>query len=284
MVQASPLPAPTYALGHAGTELSRLIDQARFFGDLTAQVLRSAGLGEGMRVLDVGCGAGDVSFLAAGMVGPTGTVVGVDRSPAAVALATRRAIDAGLTNVHFLTADVADLTLDEPVDALVGRLVLMYFADPAVMLRRLAGFLKPGGVVAFHEMDLTGATSEPPCPLFTTAVQRIRQTLDRAGADSRTGLKLGRIFAEAGLPAPHLILGARVERGPDSPVYEQIAQITHTLLPLMERTGIATAGEVAIETLAARLRDEAVALDATLVSPSLIGAWTRHGRPGRLPA
>ena len=55
----------TYILGHDADELDRLIAQARFFGDLTEEVLRRAGVGPGMRVLDLGCGTGDVSFLAA---------------------------------------------------------------------------------------------------------------------------------------------------------------------------------------------------------------------------
>jgi hypothetical protein len=190
-------------------------------------------------------------------------------------VATRRATEAGLTNVRFLTQDVADLRLDAPVDALVGRLVLMYFADPAVMLRRLLAWLQPGGIVAFQELDIDGAKSEPRCPVFETAVRRIRETFIRAGSDPRTGLKLGRMFQEAGLPAPQMILGARVETGPDSPIYDQVAQVTRSLLALMERTGIATADEIGIDSLADRVREEALALNATLVSPALVGAWTR---------
>jgi SAM-dependent methyltransferase len=91
-----------YILGHDRDELDRLIYQARFFGDLTEEVLRRAGVGPGMTVLDVGCGTGDVSFLAARLVGPTGTVVGVDRSAEAVAVAERRAREAGLGNVSFV--------------------------------------------------------------------------------------------------------------------------------------------------------------------------------------
>jgi SAM-dependent methyltransferase len=109
---------PDYVLGHSEDELKRLIDQARFFGDLTAQVLHLAGLGPGMRVLDVGCGAGDVSFLAASIVGPQGVVIGVDKSPEAVSLAAQRAAGAGLTNVHFLTQDLVDLMLISP--SLIG--------------------------------------------------------------------------------------------------------------------------------------------------------------------
>ena len=56
--------------------------------------------------------------------------------------------------------------------------------------------------------------------------------------------------------------------------YEQVAQITRTLLPLMEKSGVATAEAVAIDTMADRLREEAITRRATLVAPSLIGAWT----------
>jgi len=159
---------------------------------------------------------------------------------------------------------------------LFGRLVLQYFADPALVLRRLATLVKPGGLVAFQESDMKdGVYSEPVCPVYETATQRIAQTFTRIGADPRTGSKLAQIFEEAGLPTPQMILHARVEHGSDSPIYDLAAQITRVMLPLMQRTGVATAQEVGVETLAERIRAEAVALDATLVTPPFIGAWTR---------
>ncbi|HET9913113.1 MAG TPA: class I SAM-dependent methyltransferase [Anaerolineales bacterium] len=264
-----------YILGHTDTELDRLIKQSQFYGDLTTNVLHLAGLKPGMQALDIGCGAGDVSFLAAKLVGPEGKVVGVDKSPEALALAARRASSARLMNVQFMNFDLLELSLAEPVDALIGRLVLMYFPDPAAMLRRLLNFVKPGGIVAFQEMDMDASKSEPACELFETSLWRIKQTFTRADVDIRTSLRLGRIFEEAGLPAPQMIGGTRVESGPDSPAYEQVTEITRTLLPLMERTGVATAEEVGIETLAARLREETVTRNATLVSPAMIGAWAQ---------
>jgi len=270
--------ANSYVLGHSSEELDRLIAQGRFFGDLTEHFLRQAGIRDGMRVLDLGCGAGDVAFLAARLVGPAGAVLGIDPSAESIAAASRRAETAGLSNVAFAVSDAAKFTTDTPVDALIGRLVLMYFPDPAAALRHLAAFVKPHGIVAFQEFDLDGVTTEPPCPLIELAVDRVRQTFVRVGAEIRMGLKLGRVIEDAGLPTPEMLLAARIERGSDAMAYRQIAEITRTLLPAMEKTGVATAEAVGIDTLASRLREEAVALKATLVSPPLIGAWTR--KPG----
>src|SRR5437879_13631872 len=92
----------SYALGHSEQELERLAHQAQAFAPFTRQLFEQAGIGPGMRLLDVGCGAGDVSFLASEFVGPNGEVVGVDREVAAVAWAVARVQDEGIKNVKFL--------------------------------------------------------------------------------------------------------------------------------------------------------------------------------------
>ncbi len=266
----------TYMLGHTNHELDRLISQGQFLGDLSRHFLQLAGLQPGMRVLDVGCGAGDVSFLAAAIVGASGSVLGIDRAADAVAIASKRAAAAGLANLRFETADVASVAPDLPFDAIVGRLVLMYFPDPAAVVRSLVRAVAPGGLVTFHEFDFDGVRCEPRCPLFDTVMEWMRQTFSRGGAEIRMGAKLGRTFEDAGLPTPQMRLESRVERGPDSPVYDQIAGVMRTILPLVERTGVATLAELDIDTLAERLRHEAVALRATLVSPPLVAAWSRR--------
>jgi len=272
---ATPSPDPGYALGDSAGELERLVAQGRFVGDLTAHVFQLAGISRGLRVLDIGCGAGDVSFLTARLVGPEGLVIGVDRSPQAVAVAEQRAAQARVSNVRFLVSDLSQLTLDGPVDAIVGRLVLMYFTNPAEILRRLLSFVKPGGLVVFQEIDGASIAAEPMCEEFWTAGQRISEVFRRAGVDTRTGVKLPAIFREAGLPAPSTLQMARVEHGPDAEGYAWLEQLTRTLLPLMEQFGVATAGDVNVDSLAARIREEVVAKNATIVLPPFIGAWSR---------
>src|SRR5262245_57868458 len=204
-----------YVLGHQDNECRRLIEQSRYLGDLTKDVLQRAGLMPGMRVLDVGCGAGDVSFLAASFVGPTGSVTGIDRSPEAVALARKRAADAGLANVTFRVCDLEDFALDSKVDALIGRLVLLYMKNPAGCLRRWTSYVETGGIVVFHEMVMTALRSMPPVPLYDNACARIVETFRRSGADLEMGMKLYATFIAAGLPSPQMILGGRVGGGPD---------------------------------------------------------------------
>ena len=264
-----------YVLGHDNQELARLIKQAAFYGDFTKQMFHAAGLSRGMSVLDVGCGAGDVSFLAASLVGPSGRVLGVDKSPEAIAAATARAGSAGLSNVRFMAADIERLTIDEPVDAVVGRLVLLYVPDPSQVLARFAALVKAGGILAFQEMDMPAANSLPHCPLVADTLAKLCETFRRVGADPRLGLKLGPLFERAGLPTPQMVSGARVDRGPENQIAVQLSDVIRTLLPAMERTGVATAEEIGIDTLVTRLRDEAVSLDATVTSPPLIGAWVR---------
>jgi len=266
---------PLYVLWHSERELERLISQSRFYGELTEEVLRRAGIGPGMRVVDVGCGAGDVSLLLASLVGATGSVIGVDRSAESVQAAQERVAGAQLPHVMFRHCDLADLMLDTPVDAVVGRFVLLYLADPASTLERLRRLVRPGGLVVFQEMDMTGARSAPLVPLYETAIQWIIETCRRGGVEVDMGSRLFATFRRAGLPAPELVLRGRIEGTPDSPAYAYIADILRSLLPMAERLGVFTAADVQIDTLAERIRAEVLRADAVVVLPSLVGAWTR---------
>jgi ubiquinone/menaquinone biosynthesis C-methylase UbiE len=113
-----------------------------------------------MRVLDVGCGSGDVAFLAADLVGPSGEVIGADRATAAVNRARARAQARDLGNARFLEGDPTELRFDGLFNAVVGRLVRMYYADPVDAVRKLAEHLLDGGLMVFQEFDLRTAV---PC-------------------------------------------------------------------------------------------------------------------------
>jgi cyclopropane fatty-acyl-phospholipid synthase-like methyltransferase len=70
-----------YALGYTDEERQRLIEQGELVGHFTMRLLQESGIASGMRVLDVGCGIGAVSILTAAVIGPQGSVIGVDADP-----------------------------------------------------------------------------------------------------------------------------------------------------------------------------------------------------------
>src|SRR5690242_11241094 len=119
-----------YPLRRSEEELRRLTLQDELLHESTVSLFERAGIGEGMRVVDVGSGAGDVAITVARIVGPAGSVTGVELDPPSAALAQRRTEEAGLGNVRVLTGDVAEVDLPGPFDAAVGRLVLMHLLDP----------------------------------------------------------------------------------------------------------------------------------------------------------
>jgi hypothetical protein len=117
--------------------------------------------------------------------------------------------------------------------------------------------------------------AEPPCTLTTECRRWIHETFLQAGVDIDMGLKLFATFRRAGLPGPEMLLGSRVEGGPDSPAYGLLAQTLRSLLPMIERYGIASAEEVMVDSFADRLRAQVTSAGAILAGPFLVGAWTR---------
>jgi ubiquinone/menaquinone biosynthesis C-methylase UbiE len=268
-----------YILGHSAQELERLISQAQRYEPFTERFFRDAGIMTGMRVLDVGCGAGDVSFLAARLVGDTGQVVGVDRAPEAVATANRRTMELEIPNTCFVVGDAGATAFKEffhePFDAAVGRLVLEFSPDPSALLRNVAAHVRPGGVIAFQEVDWSGDRALPTVPTFSRCLRWGVQALQHSGADPYVGLKLWAIFTAAGVSAPTLSLQANIGAGPDHPVYAAFAELMRTLLPSIVALRVATADEVDVDTLSSRISAEAVAAGATIVWLSVIGAASR---------
>ncbi|MFN8678668.1 MAG: class I SAM-dependent methyltransferase [Thermomicrobiales bacterium] len=264
-----------YALGSSAHEHERLQRQADIFRPATTQLLRNAGLAPGMRVLDVGCGVGDVSLIAADLVAPGGEVVAVDRDPAVLERARARCAALGAAGITWVQADLHDAPDLGTFDAVVGRLVLMYAGDPVAMLRDLARRVRPGGIVAFQEIDLTSPMSLPDGPLYRQMFQWMVAAFHAAGADPQMGLKLYATFRAAGLPSPELETTRLLGGGPDFCAYAQGTMVLRSLLPVIVARGIATADEIDIDTLEERVRAEAVAGGGVISMPMHVGARTR---------
>lgn len=264
-----------YTMGRSETETRRLIEQSQLYDGVTRRFLNTAGIEKGMKVLDIGSGAGDVALTLAEFVGNDGAVVGVDVNAEILETARSRAETAGITNVEFIAGDARTLDLPDDFDAIVGRLVLMYMADPGDALKQLATRLRPGGIVAFQEIELTfyRALAHPDTPLVNKLTAGAIAVFEQSGAHIGMGLHLYRAFVDAGLPEPTLHFETPMGGPAAWPGYEFLANSIRSILPLMEKYGIATAEEVEVDTLAERLRAEVVAAKRPLLLPPHITAY-----------
>jgi ubiquinone/menaquinone biosynthesis C-methylase UbiE len=262
-----------YVLGHNDVEVQRLLLQGQLYNDYTEHALLLAGLRPGMQVLDVGSGPGDVSLIAARLVGPTGTVLGVDAAPEMVELARTRAAEQGLSAAHFKQAAIDTIALDEPVDAIIGRLILMHLRDPAATLRHLSSFVRPGGVIAFSENDITGARSIPDMPLFRQVTAGIIGAFEAMGLSPRFGTILHTIFQDAGLGAPQLTLSTPIGTAADTDVLTYAAEVWRLVYPIAQHLGFAIDELGDIDNFVPRFRQEALAVNAIITMPPIVTAW-----------
>jgi SAM-dependent methyltransferase len=262
-----------YALGNTDAEHARLMRQAEWLAPHTARLFREAGIGTGHRVVDLGCGVGDVSLIAAQLVGPSGAVIGVERDPRSVERARARMRDRGLNQVRILQSDVGKVAIDQPFDAAVGRYILMFLADPSAVLRSTARLVRPGGVAAFQEPDWTSFLEEVAAmPLWSAAADLLVTTLQRCGTNTDMGNALPRVFREADLPAPTL----RTDRliGAESWLPDCLCSMRDTMAGL----GLSLEPLGELDTLCARLSSEVSAFKKSTPLPSIVSAWSRVAR------
>lgn len=244
--------------------------------DFTRSLLLEAGIGPGMRVLDVGCGSGDVSFEVARLVGDTGEVIGIDQNDRALETARSQAKDLGLAQVVFASADVTAVP-DElgSFDAIVGRRVLMYLPDPAMAVAALAAKLSPGGTMAFHEHDMSPPPNAHPLPVHDLAMRWVRETVLTEGAEPAMGFRLHDVLAGAGLSVCGVRVAANVQTASRPYPLEE-------LVSTMRRRMVAAkvASDEEIDHLSAQLAAERT--KGTWLADLMFGAWAMKppGGPG----
>ena len=101
----------------------------------------------GDTVLDAGCGFGDTAIQLAGLVGPSGSVLGVDCCDGFLDYGRRDAKAAGLTNVNFLEADVQTYPFQPVYDFCFSRFGTQFFENPVAGLRNMRKSLRPDGTM-----------------------------------------------------------------------------------------------------------------------------------------
>ena len=267
----------TYTLGRTSHETTRLIEQSRIYGESTRFLCERAGIDQGMRVLEIGSGAGDVAFIIANLVGASGQVIGVDINPSILETARQRANQANLKNVEFIAGDVRSLTFDEKFDAIVGRFVLMYMAEPKNAFKKLITHLKPRGIAAFQEPEYTlyPSVTHPDTPLMNQLIQWILDVFQHSGAHLDMGIGMYRTFVDAGLPPPEMHLHSPIGAEEKWTGYRYMVTIFQSLLPLIVEYGIATTEQVDIDTLGHRIRKEVLSSKRPFFLPLHVTAHAR---------
>jgi protein-L-isoaspartate O-methyltransferase len=267
--------ASNYALGSTDAEHERLIRQAALLAPCTDRLFREAGIGPGQRVLDLGSGVGDVSMLVARLVGPSGEVVGIERDPHSIARAKTRVAEARLATVSFIQRDASDVESVRPFDAVVGRLILQFLADPVVVLSHLRQMLRPGGIIAFQEITYSPLLAlSARLPLWSATVSIVHETMRRCGANTEIGIALHQVFQEAGFCVPAM----RVEilLGSDPDFTRWIYDLLCSLGPQIQQLGLPLEPLGDLHTLPHRLHAEVAAAKTVVPFIALVGAWSRR--------
>lgn len=189
-----------YVLGYRREEQQRLQQQARDLAHESQSLFDRIGVPAGSSVVEIGCGPQGCLELLSGCVGPTGRVVGVERSEDAVAMARGLIEERGLTNVEVLCRDARSTGLPRGAfDLATSRLVLVNVPEPRAIVAEAIALVKPGGYVAFHEADWIAHVCDPPLDAWTKIVDLFVAYSESAGIDPYIGRKTPRLLREAGL-------------------------------------------------------------------------------------
>lgn len=267
-----------YVLGHAPHEMARLERQASIFEAPTRLLLARCGIGPGQRVLDLGCGAGDVTLLVSDLVGPGGHVVGVDRAPEAVVTARGRAAVMGRRNVTFVESTIEALELP-PVDAVIGRFVLMHQASPAAALAHAARLVRSGGVVAMMESHLDALVLEwhswPASAAYASLLDVMLRTIKAAGGRTDMGLRLRGTFLDAGLPDPAIDVHGTLAGSDAARLCHYMADSLRSMAAMAERLGVERLPSARIDEMERDMLDDAARPGAVMNGPVMVTAWCR---------
>ena len=242
-------------------------------GEATERLIAAAGIKQGSRALDVGCGGGAVTFRLSKAVGVRGHVLGIDPSRDALNVARRIALNQNISNVSFAECDLLEFACSrEKFDVVMCRRVLMYLPRQDVAAKALKSLLKPNGILVIQEHDASMLHSTAPVPLFLQARLWILETLKFEGANPHTGFDLHSILAAAGFSEISISAEATVETPTQG---SQMAAIIRAMIPRIEAASVATANEIDIDTLEDRLQAERNASGATTIGEVIFGALAR---------
>jgi len=169
---------------------------------LRAAATELLGVRLGHRVVDVGCGTGDVARALAGCVGPHGSVLGIEASETMLTEARPRAGTTTLP-VEFRHGDITRLDLDDAShDATLWERVFQHLAEPHAAMTELVRITRPGGRIVVIDTDWGLQAIHGAEPALTAT---IATAWPRSAANGLAGRQLPALLADVGLPDPTVL-------------------------------------------------------------------------------
>lgn len=189
-----------YVLGNQKSEIERLDLQASFFEPFAREALQKAGIGEGMKCLDVGCGSGSVTRLMADMVGAKGHVTGMDVD--AKYLQYCKSINTS-PHVNFVNRDISSATPSGAYDIAFSRFMFVHLKDPKSAVKAMKDQVRNGGRVIIQELD--HSEDSWLCHPHEQCVDLLREAfvtlVKKTGGDPLSGRKLYKMLVDESLDA-----------------------------------------------------------------------------------
>lgn len=168
----------------------------------TKDFLIKAGLTQGMKVIDAGCGLGHVSIEIAKIVGPHGKVIAIDDNEEQLQIAKANARTANTNNIDFICASINEISSEivgNDINFLYGRFILIHMINPTSTLKALYKVLKVGGIMAFEEPDMSSYFAVPPFKAFNKAITWCMECGNAVGLNFDIGNRLYFIMCSLGL-------------------------------------------------------------------------------------
>jgi len=189
-----------YILGYRHAELDRLQRQSAQLSDDSARLFDAIGIGDGARVLEIGCGPTGCLEMLSTRVGESGRVVGIEINAESVARAQAFVTRRGLSNVEVKAADARATGLPRHTfDFVVSRLVLVNIPRPEQVIAEAISLARPGGVVGFHEVDGAGLMCDPPSQAWSDLVEMFKVATETNGNDWHFGRRLPGLLRQSGV-------------------------------------------------------------------------------------
>ena len=185
--------------GHAGAE--RLESVHALYGEESCYLLKAIGIKPNLRILDAGCGTGQMSAWMSNKVGSNGAIIAVDNSMEQLALANEKLKSLNTNNVTFICKNIEDLTVEDvgKIDIFYARLVLVHTKSPIDLIKRIKRICNKNTIIAFEEPITDTSFCQPESTAFNLHLKLYQQLGQISKLDFNIGEKLIGIMLRAGI-------------------------------------------------------------------------------------